>query len=127
MLGGLFSGLGLLGLGASAYQDLQGEIELSASQRSHQLPNYQHRLRQIETELDRLCVLNQALWELIRERLNLRDEDLARFVEAIEERQGASGRKRGDRPLRCPSCSRVSNSRYQRCLYCGQEFERPLF
>jgi len=51
---------------------------------------------------------------------------LERKIEEVDMRDGQADGRMKHHPLRCPTCQRVSNSKHWRCLYCGQEFERPV-
>ena len=82
-------------------------------------------IRDLEHEVQRLMLMNQALWELLRERLQLSEADLLRKSEEIDLRDGVKDGAITITPLKCPRCGRVSSSRYWKCLYCGQEFEKP--
>lgn len=84
-------------------------------------------VRELQHQIDRLQLMNQALWELVRSRLSLQDEDLAALAQEIDMRDGVEDGRMTARAVRCPSCSRVSNNRHFRCMYCGQDFERPMF
>jgi hypothetical protein len=83
------------------------------------------RLAQLEQEVGRLKLLNQALWELIRDRTRLADKDLEAKAQEIDLRDGKEDGQMGTHPLRCPECGRVSSSKHWRCLYCGLEFDKP--
>lgn len=83
-------------------------------------------VRELGHQFRRLTLLHQALWELVRERLQLTDADLERVAQEIDLRDGIADGCITDTPLKCPTCGRISNSRHWKCLYCGQEFEKPL-
>ena len=82
-------------------------------------------IRDLEHEVQRLMLKNQALWELVRDRLKLTDSDLDRKSEEIDLRDGVKDDQVTITPLKCPTCGRVSSSKHWKCLYCGQEFEKP--
>jgi hypothetical protein len=91
-----------------------------------QTQNVELYLRELRHDVGRLSLLNQALWELIRGRLNLTDADLERMVHEVDLRDGVEDGAMTHGPLQCPTCGRISNSKHWKCLYCGQEFEKPL-
>jgi hypothetical protein len=82
-------------------------------------------ITELEHHIARLSLMNQALWELLRDRLNLSDEDLAAKVNEVDVRDGVKDGMITQGPLQCPRCGRISNSRHYKCLYCGLAFERP--
>ncbi len=83
-------------------------------------------VRDIEFHIARLSLLNQALWELARERLNLTDADLEKKIAEVDLRDGVQDGAMTNGPVKCPQCGRVSNSKHWKCLYCGLEFEKPI-
>jgi DNA-directed RNA polymerase subunit RPC12/RpoP len=82
-------------------------------------------VKQLRYKIARVSLFNQALWEILRERLDVKDADLERRVREIDLRDGVEDGVVTDTPIRCPRCGRISNSRHWKCLYCGQEFEKP--
>lgn len=96
-----------------------------AAERSQQA-DAQARVRDLEHEVDRLKLLNQALWELLREKLPVTDAELEQRISVVDMRDGVKDGKMTTVALKCPTCNRVSSSKHWKCLYCGQEFEKPV-
>lgn len=107
------------------FRDLREESRRSSGSTSNRAT--QSNMRELRHQVERLSLLNQALWELIRDRLQLTEADLQRIAHDIDMRDGIADGKISASPLRCPTCSRVSNSKHYKCLYCGQLFEKPVF
>lgn len=84
-------------------------------------------VKELRHQVERLSLLNQALWELIRGKAGLTDADLERMANEIDLRDGVADGKIGGGAVACPTCHRVSNSKHYKCLYCGELFEKPLF
>jgi ribosomal protein S27AE len=83
-------------------------------------------IRELEHQVARLQLMNQALWELIRERTQLTDADLERKAQEVDLRDGVADGKITNTALKCPTCGRVSSSKHWKCLYCGLEFQKPV-
>lgn len=83
-------------------------------------------LRELEHQVARLQLMNQALWELLRDRVKLTDTDLREKAQEIDLRDGVQDGEITNTALKCPSCGRVSSSKHWKCLYCGLEFEKPI-
>ncbi len=83
-------------------------------------------IRELEHQVARLQLMNQALWELVRERAKLTDADLQQKAQEIDLRDGVQDGEITNTALKCPSCGRVSSSKHWKCLYCGLEFEKPI-
>lgn len=75
----------------------------------------------LEDRLDRLILVNMALWSLIREKTGLTEEDLLARVQQIDLADGQRDGKATRPPVRCPECDRVMSPRHKRCLYCGTD------
>jgi len=90
-------------------------------------PTQTARVTELEHQVARLMLLNQALWELLRPRLKMTDADLEKFVHEVDMRDGVEDGKITHNAVKCPQCGRVSNSKHWKCLYCGLEFEKPIF
>jgi hypothetical protein len=84
------------------------------------------RLRELEHEIQRVKLLNQALWEVLREKTGLTDAELEKKIHEVDLRDGMQDGRMTETPLKCPTCGRVSSSKHWKCLYCGQLFEKPL-
>jgi hypothetical protein len=84
-------------------------------------------IRELRHQVERLTLLNQAMWELIRGKAGLTDADLERMAREIDLRDGQEDGKMGGGAVKCPTCNRVSNAKHYKCLYCGELFEKPVF
>ena len=84
----------------------------------------EHDLRQIYDRIDSLALTCQAMWELIRERTSLTDEDIEGRMQAIDLRDGKADGKMNTPVFECSDCGRNVSRRHFRCLYCGSDFER---
>jgi hypothetical protein len=73
----------------------------------------------VEHRLERALLTMEAMWTILKDRLQLTDDHLAQRIGEVDETDGAlDGRVR--RPLRsCPHCRKTIPGRFPRCLYCG--------
>lgn len=74
--------------------------------------------------LDRLALICQAMWELLREKTGMMDEDVMRKMAEIDLRDGVEDGKMRHKIVKCPNCQRPANTKNARCWFCGQEFKR---
>ena len=72
-----------------------------------------------EDRLNRLTLICQALWELLRDRGELTEEDLITKISEIDLRDGRADGKISKQIKHCPKCDRVMSPRHQKCMYCG--------
>lgn len=115
-------------LGGLAALDVQSSGSAGAAKRAVQMANEaRSALADLDHQVARLSLLNQALWELVRDRLGLTDTDLERMANEVDLRDGRPDGEISTMAVRCPTCGRVNNSKHAKCLYCGQLFEKPVF
>ena len=99
-----------------------GEAQDSASHATRKATDFQERVRFLEERVDRVVLLDMALWSLLRERARLSDQDLMARMEQIDLQDGvADGKVTRTGPTTCPQCRRNFSPRHRRCLYCGHE------
>ena len=84
-------------------------------------------IRELRDQVERLALMCQAMWELVRARASLSDAELEKLAQEIDLRDGMADGKLTSHPVKCPNCGRVSNSRHKKCLYCGLLFEGDAF
>ncbi len=72
-------------------------------------------------QVDGLSLGCQALWEILRERVNLTDEDVREKILEIDLRDGQADGKIAKTALDCPSCARKASPTRPTCLYCGAD------
>lgn len=94
--------------------------------RQDMTPQLLAQVRELEHQIGRLTLLNQALWELLRDRVGLTDQDFENMVREVDLRDGVLDGQITNTPMKCPQCGRVSASKHYRCLYCGLEFQKPV-
>ena len=84
------------------------------------------RVKELESKISRLQLVNAALWEVVRDKLGIAEQELEAKMREVDARDGVEDGQVTEVPLKCPACGRVSSSKYWKCLYCGQEFERAV-
>jgi hypothetical protein len=82
-------------------------------------------LEDLRRHVDRLSLACQAMWELLRECSDLKEEDLERKILEVDGRDGSVDGKMGLQQLDCPACGRKTNSKRNSCIFCGAPTKRP--
>jgi hypothetical protein len=101
------------------------EARQQAERASHKADRFADDIRSLERRLDRLTIVNQALWELLRDSGHLTEEGLLAKVAEIDLRDGSKDGKITRMVKVCPRCGRNSNSKRLECLYCGDSLPDP--
>jgi len=79
-------------------------------------------------DVDRLLLITEALWTLLKKQNGYKDENLSALVQEIDLRDGQlDGRAGKVAALPCPQCGRINSNRYPRCIYCGTALPVQLF
>ncbi len=76
-------------------------------------------VKDLEQRVDRLALLNMALWSLLREKTGLTDEDLTRRVAELDAADGQPDGRRTPTVEECPECGRTLSLKHRKCLFCG--------
>lgn len=82
-------------------------------------------LANVQRQVDRLSLACQALWEILRERTDITEEDLESKMLEIDGRDGSLDGKVAPQVLDCPSCGRKTSSRRNTCVMCGAPIKSP--
>jgi hypothetical protein len=98
-----------------------GEAFSSANDAASKATQFQERVRFLEERVERMALLNVAMWSLVKEATGLTDEHLAARVEEIDLQDGVADGKMTRTPATCPKCNRNFSARHRRCLYCGHQ------
>ena len=79
----------------------------------------QRELRLIAERLDKLVLINMAMWSLVQERTGVSEEDLANRIQEIDLQDGVADGKVTRNVRQCPNCRRTMSRRHNKCLFCG--------
>ena len=97
-----------------------GRLKGQAASAESQTKNLGVDLDRVVERIDRLVLINNAMWELLAERTQLAEGDLVDKIREIDLRDGVEDGKLR-MVLKCPKCARMMSQRHGRCLYCGEE------
>ena len=84
-----------------------------------------YRSEDVSRRLEKLSLLCQAMWELLRERAEVTDAMLAEKVLEVDLRDGRQDSRIGESVFNCPHCKSPVNSRSPRCVMCGKVVPTP--
>jgi hypothetical protein len=69
--------------------------------------------------VEALALANQALFEILRERTGITDDEVLARMQQIDLRDGTKDGRMGGKPTTCPRCGRRANTVRKHCIYCG--------
>jgi hypothetical protein len=80
----------------------------------------EYEIDRLHHDVERLLMITEALWQILKERLGYEDAELFRRVMEIDLRDGrADSRAPPSKPQPCPNCGRTTERNRPLCLYCG--------
>jgi len=104
MLDGLF-------LGWALHNASREKGELAGHRAAHVADDTRSRLEAMQFDLDRLLMINEALWAILKEQHGYTDEDLISRISEIDLRDGKlDGKVEKLGPIQCPTCGRKNKS-----------------
>ncbi|MCA8917308.1 MAG: hypothetical protein KDB90_18100 [Planctomycetes bacterium] len=110
------------------YQIKRADLAAKDAQRDarHTGLRMESELSRLESKVDGLALICQALVELLQEQGGVSDEEIARRIDEIDLRDGrADGRLTGG-PIPCPECARPAHTRQRVCMYCSTRIDQGM-
>lgn len=82
----------------------------------------------LQFDVEKLFMITEALWDILKEKHGYDDEDLVRMVQDIDLRDGNLDGKVAKQPNPpCQQCDRTLVGEHPVCLYCGAVNSRAPF
>ena len=84
-------------------------------------------LRVLKANLAKSMMINEALWELIRDQHGLTEKNLHDKLYEVDMRDGVLDGKNQRQSAKCPNCHHTVSGRHAACIYCGQVMDESVF
>jgi hypothetical protein len=81
-----------------------------------------HEMAQAQQRADKLVLMVHAIWTLIAEKTGLTEDDLRKRVTELDGQDGTIDGRITRPQVRCSKCDAVVCRKFNRCLFCGQEY-----
>ena len=91
------------------------------------LRSLRREVQSLDANLAKALMINEALWELLRDKLDLTENDLNDKLYQIDMRDGQLDGRNQRGPARCPECNRTVSARHPACIYCGTIIDQSVF
>ena len=82
------------------------------------------KMQDVSDQVERLSLACQAMWELIRDRTQLTEQDLENKITEIDGRDGRVDGKISTQSLNCHNCGKPTHSKRSFCVMCGAPLRR---
>ena len=117
----------LFGYSGFAASSIASAASADAQRASSKAGEAEIRVRELEESLAKTMLICESLWELLRDRTGLTQDDLITKLQEVDLRDGMLDGKNKTRTRACPKCNRSTSQRHSRCMYCGEPFEKTAF
>lgn len=108
-----------------AYQQTKiAGAERTAERAMSKADRYAADIANISRQVDRLSLACQAMWELLRDRSDLTEDDIEAKILEIDGRDGRVDGKIATKLTNCTACGRPTNSSRGSCVMCGAPLKR---
>lgn len=85
-------------------------------------------LEALKFDVERLLLITEALWNIIREKHGAEETELIKQITALDMEDGKlDGRKPRTPPQPCPKCGRTLIKNRPRCFYCAEPIAADPF
>jgi len=102
--------------------------ELAGHRAARVADDTRSRLEFMQFDLDRLLMISEALWAILKEQHGYTDDDLIHRISEIDLRDGKlDGKVERQGPTQCPECGRNNKASRAVCLYCASPIQREMF
>lgn len=99
------------------------DVKATAEYTAYQAERAAGKIEDVEERLDKLALLNYALWSLLKERLGVSEAELLERVQELDLRDGKLDGRINGVVINCDDCQRPLSRRHRKCLYCGFELK----
>jgi hypothetical protein len=97
-----------------------GEAQTEARNSEARARDLSREVELLKQSVEKLALVNAAMWSLLQEKAHLKDEDLVNRMQQIDMMDGvADGRISPPRAQICAKCQRTLSRTHERCMYCG--------
>ncbi|RKY06973.1 MAG: hypothetical protein DRP65_11030 [Planctomycetota bacterium] len=117
----------MVGMAYGASQVASTAAAGDAARAKSKARSVERHVRVLEANLAKSMMINEALWEMIRDRHGLTEKDLHDKLYEVDMRDGVLNGKNQRESVKCPNCDHAVSPRHPACIYCGQVIDDSVF
>ncbi len=88
----------------------------------------QNSINEVNSRMERLYMIVEALWDILKEEHGHTDEELIKRVALIDTKDGKlDNRVRATEAPKCPHCGHRTSKHSMTCVFCGKPVRVDLF
>jgi len=117
-----------MSFGWNLFQSLQiRSTEMTATGAKIKSRSNERDIASLEGKIDALSLACHAMWEVLREKHDLSDEQLEKKIQELDLRDGKLDGRLDMNVKNCPECGHKINKRHTNCFYCGADISNDNF
>jgi|SRR5580658_3153008 hypothetical protein len=106
---------------AITYSGFNTSAAISAASAENAAQEARTQVDLFKHDIDRLLLITQALWTLMKQQHGYNDDTLVQLIQDIDKRRATpDGTVPKDPPVTCPSCGKINSCKRNFCMYCGE-------
>ncbi len=98
----------------------ESEIEFTARREASR------QVQDLGERFDKIVIVMHAMWTLLAERTDVSEADLVTRITELDAKDGVVDGRITRRPVKC-SCGATVCMKFDRCLFCGKEYDDGHF
>ena len=116
------------GLVMFSYHNAEGYASQAGINAAYKGKSVKPNTEYLESEVERLLMITEALWSFIKDHHNLEDKELFEKIIEIDAKDGkVDGKVSASGPKNCPQCDRILPRKKPFCMYCGITVTKDCF
>ena len=119
--------LGTFGMAGEHFSPAAAKATGDAARAKSKARSVEREVRVLEANLAKSMMINEALWEIIRDQHGLTEKDLHDKLYEVDMRDGVLDGKHQRKSAKCPNCHHTVSPRHPACIYCGQVIDKSVF
>lgn len=120
--------IGMFGMAAAAQvADKIGALGTQAARAESKVGFLEREAKILQANLAKALMISEALWEIMKDKHGLGDEELRKKVYEVDMRDGTLDGKNQRKAVECPNCRHMVSARHPACLYCGEVIDNSVF
>ncbi len=104
---------------------LEENLDMYPATTSDKSSRHHDELDYLRQRIDKMVLVNCAMWELLKEKTGLTDIELKSKVLEVDARDGNVDGKVGATTRYCKNCGKTMHPKHAHCLYCGRDSAPP--
>ena len=120
----MYGTFAMVGMAAAAAANASGSSSARAESKAASVAR---KMKVLEASVAKTLMINEVLWEFIRDNHGLTEKDLHKKLYEVDMRDGVIDGKNQRKASECPDCGHMVSARHPACIYCGKVMDQSAF